>query len=347
MKVAVLLREREQNWAELDRLCTEIRAIGGVKDPSKVNRFSALYRAACADLALADAYQLPPQKIEFLQSLVARAHNRLYRSKKFAWRTWLEVILFRTPKLIFSDKCVHLAFFIWLSLSVVASYLAYDDTIWPGFAEQIMGLGQIQQMEASFGSYDTRSWGENVFMAGYYIRNNAGIGLQCFASGVLVLPGLFILAQNAIQIGAAFGLMFRPDMAHAGANFKDFVTAHGPFEITAIMLSAGAGLRLGVSWLTTQKWGRLSALLIAGRRAFPIIMCAVVLFCIAALIEGFISPIPRTTIPWWIKGMVGVFSCGIMLFYFVVLGYPGIDEEEFDQTKFEDGEDALEQVVDF
>ena len=31
-----------------------------------------------------------------------------------------------------------------------------------------------------------------------------------------------------------------------GDNFFEFVTAHGPFELTAIALAAAAGLRLGI-----------------------------------------------------------------------------------------------------
>lgn len=339
MKVAKLLKNREANWAELDSLCEQVRSVGGIKNPEQANRFSALYRAACADLALADAYQLPPQKIEYLQALVARAHNRLYRSKKFQWGKWAEVILFRTPQLIFADKCVHLAFAIWLLFSVVASLLAYDDSIWPGFAEQVMGESQMQQMESSFAEYGNRSWGENVYMGGFYVANNAGIGLRCFVSMILILPGMLVFVQNAIQIGAAFGFMLRPEMGEAGANFKDFVTCHGPFEITAIILSAGAGLRIGVSWLTTQKWTRLSALLIAARGALPIALCALILFILAAMLEGFVSPIPRTVLPWWIKGTISVICSGLLMCYFVILGYPGLEIDEQEAISFESIDD--------
>ncbi len=54
MKVADLLEARRKNWEELDRLCAQMetstrRSMG----PLAVSRFAALYRAACADLALA------------------------------------------------------------------------------------------------------------------------------------------------------------------------------------------------------------------------------------------------------------------------------------------------------
>ena len=61
---------------------------------------------------------------------------------------------------------------------------------------------------------------------------------------------MLVTMFNAISLGAAFGYMARPDVP-AGENFFHFVTAHGPFELTAIVLSAGAGLRLGLSWMMT------------------------------------------------------------------------------------------------
>jgi drug/metabolite transporter (DMT)-like permease len=121
-------------------------------------------------------------------------------------------------------------------------------------------------------------------------------------------------------------------MGDASVNFQNFVTAHGPFELTAIILSAGAGLKIGLSWLMTNGLSRKDSLIKTARETLPIAMCAVVLFCFAAMIEGFVSPTPHDVMPWWIKGTVGTLSSCLLMFYFVVLGYPkqgsevGIDE---------------------
>ena len=40
---------------------------------------------------------------------------------------------------------------------------------------------------------------------------------------------------------------------------------------------------------------------------------------LAALIEGFLSP---SSAPYWIKAAVAVLSSGLLMAYFVVLGYP-------------------------
>ena len=73
MKVSDLLESRKTNWRELEALCKQLegRSRRGMPAPL-VAKFSALYRAACADLALADAYQLPVETVRYLHQLARR-----------------------------------------------------------------------------------------------------------------------------------------------------------------------------------------------------------------------------------------------------------------------------------
>lgn len=318
MKVSELIRRREGAWQELEELCDRFRKTK--RSPDEVTKFAKLYRAACADLALADAYQLPQSTVEYLHRLVARAHNQLYRSKSFQWKRMLDLILIETPRKIFHEPCVHIAFFLFWGLFALGGYLAFEQNIWPNFAEDVAGVETLDSMEQMYGSVGERDWGENSAMMGFYIWNNAGIGIRVFVEMLLVLPGLVELTFNAVYLGSVFGYMFRPEMGEASLNFKEFVTAHGPYELTAIILSAGGGLKIGMGWIVTNGLTRMDSLKRNAREALPIVMCAVVLFFLAAMIEGFISPSP---LPWWSKGLVGALSSCSLMFYFIVLGYQG------------------------
>jgi hypothetical protein len=87
-------------------------------------------------------------------------------------------------------------------------------------------------------------------MAGFYINHNTGIGLRCFAFGLFFgIGGLFAVVFNAASLGTTFGHMARVPQSE---NFYEFVTAHSPFEFTAIVLSAAAGMRLGFSVVQTN-----------------------------------------------------------------------------------------------
>ena len=333
MKVGELIEKRQSSWDDLERLCGDMAIRKGRKDPVMVARFSALYRAACADLALAEAYQLPPNTVDYLHRLVARAHNQMYRSHRFNVRRWYEVIFENTPQLIFNDRCVHICFYLFWGLFLASGFLAYQNQTWPGFAEQVIGEQQMEQFSDMYGNFGGRGFGVNSEMLGFYILNNAGIGLQCFVHMLLVLPGMVTLSYNAVYLGSVFGYMFRPEHGEAGMNFKNFVTAHGPFELTAIILSAGAGLKIGLSWMITNGLNRADSLVKNARDALPIAMTAVMLFIMAAMIEGFISPTSSLYMPWWVKGAVAVICSLVLMIYFVVLGYPRVDTVTLDSLR--------------
>ena len=313
MKVAVLLEQRQKHWLELDRLCSLSR---GKMDAATVARFAALYRAACADLALADAYQLPPNTVQYLHQLVGRAHNQLYRSRRFELAAWRATLLVDIPQRIFRDRCVQLSFVLFWATFIASGALAYSRTEW---TEQVLPDGMMEMLEKNFEEpIKDRDPQLNYTMAAYYIRHNTGIGLRCFAWGVLLVPGLREVLSNALVLGAVFGYMGRPDVP-AGANFFNFVTAHGPFELTAIALAAGTGLRLGMGWLKTNGLTRAASLQKTAVTAMPMIGVVMVLFFLAAMIEGFLSP---TSLPYVLKAGVAIVSSGMLVFYFLVLGFP-------------------------
>jgi len=320
MIIAAVLERRQHQWAELERLCDAVEVSGKLKkgDAQEVSRFASLYRAACADLALADSYQLPPATVTYLHRLVARAHNNLYRASRFHPGRWSETILKTAPQQIFSDPCVWVSTLLFFGLFTISLVIAYQETAFPQFAAAIVGQEQLEQVEEMYSKPIAGSLDSYILMAGFYIRHNTGIGLQCFALGILIIPCLFKLAFNAVALGTIFGYMARPDSA-GGDNFLHFVTAHGPFELTAIALAGAAGLRLGVGLFATGGLARVDSLYRSARAAVPIMAASAVLFFLAALTEAFISPTP---LPYLLKAAWAVLSSGLISFYFVVLGFP-------------------------
>jgi uncharacterized membrane protein SpoIIM required for sporulation len=315
MKVAELLEQRRANWRELEQLCDQleqrtVRSLGA----DKVHRFAALYRSACADLALADAYSLPANTVAFLHQLVGRAHNQLYRSTSFRLHSWLHELLVGVPRRLFHDNSVRIVFCAFWGVFLASMLYAYNS---PQFTQQVVGEAMIESMEAMYSQpIDRGDPNASGFMSGFYVWNNAGIGLQCFAAGMLLgVGGLFIVVSNAAVLGAVFGHMATIEQR---VNFFNFVTAHGPFELTAIILSGAAGMRLGFALIDTRGWSRMASVRLAAREAVPSVAAAVILFILAAIIEAFISPF---AIPYPVKAAVAVATSGMLVFYFVVLGY--------------------------
>ncbi|HEV3025616.1 MAG TPA: stage II sporulation protein M [Pirellulales bacterium] len=316
MKVADLLETRRENWRELERSCymldsRRLKTVGA----ANVRRFAALYRAACADLALADAYQLPPNTVHYLHQIVGRAHNLLYPSRSFVLAEWGREMLYDLPQRLFRDNCLRLAFVVFWGVFLACAIRAY---LSPTFSEAVVGKQFLDQMETAYAEPLNRNdANERTGMAGFYVWHNASIGLQCFGMGLLFgVGGLFATVSNAAILGTVFGHMATVPQR---ANFYQFVTAHGPFELTGIVLGAAAGMRLGFSIIDTRGWSRAASLRRASREALPAACASVVLFCLAAVIEAFISP---SSLPYAFKAFVAVLSCGMLLFYFVLLGFP-------------------------
>ena len=323
MKVAELLESRREQWQELDHLCVTLeksrrRRIGA----SGLSRFATLYRAACADLALAESHQLPPNTVTYLHRLVGRAHNQLYRASAFDFANWRVQLLEKIPQRMFTDRPLRLAFGIFWGIFLLSWFLAAeiplpwsDRAPFPSFAEQILGEKQIEELDDSWTNWGESSANARVGMAGLYIWNNAGIGIVVFASGLAFgVGGMFALAFNAAVLGAHFGYMTR---SPGGDNFFNFVTAHGAFELTAIVVSAAAGMHLGFALVSTGGLARGDALRKAARDTTPTMGAALILFILAAMVEAFISP---SDLPYGFKAGVAVMTSGMLVFYFVLLG---------------------------
>jgi uncharacterized membrane protein SpoIIM required for sporulation len=319
MKVSQLLESRRTNWRQLDELCRKLEQWRRLPAPV-VARFASLYRAVCADVALAESYQLPPSTVDYLHQLVGRAHNQLYRSRRFRLRAWTSELLYGVPARIYEDGCIRLASVLFWGLFALSMWLASAASPVPRFAERMVGAENLRMFEEMYESAEwDRSLGEGSGMTGFYQNHNTTIGLRVFAHGLLFgIGGILETVRNAAYLGAVFGHM--TTVSTARANFFQFVTAHGPFELTAIVLSAGVGMRLGFALLFTGGLTRGDSVALAGRAAMPAMGVTMILFFLAAMIEGYISP---SALPYETKALFGVASSLALSVYFVVLGALG------------------------
>ncbi|MGY8732930.1 MAG: stage II sporulation protein M, partial [Pirellulales bacterium] len=257
--------------------------------------------------------------VEYLHRLVGRAHSRLYRTRRFQFSAWIMVLIFDTPRQIFLDRYFWFMFIFFYGTFSVSAFLAFESTYFPDYHTQIVGEEALLSLEAMYtnpiGSTES-GIGLKSDMAGFYINHNTGIGLVCFVTGILIIPGIVTTLFNAAFLGAVFGYMARPDVPMTD-NFFEFVTAHGPFELTAIVLAAAGGLRLGLSWVNTNGLTRKVSLQKAGRHSIPIIGLSILFFFFAAIIEGFISP---SDLPYSFKAAIAISSALFIAFYILVLG---------------------------
>jgi uncharacterized membrane protein SpoIIM required for sporulation len=337
MRVAERLEQRESSWRELDRLIARASAGGRQRLSAKeVLRVGELYRAACTDVMLAEDHDLPRETVANLHALVARAHNAVYRASGFSFRDLGKALFQSAPRRLRSDPALKLAALVFCSTFLFAALLGAGRA---DFAGQVVGDATLAQFDHMYSEpLDAQRHDglqrSDTMMAGFYIQHNTSIGLQCFVWGILFgLGSLYQLFYNALFIGTLFGYMAtRP---HA-ANFFTFVTAHSSFELTAIIVSAAAGLRLGWGLIDTQGQSRLASLRREAANSLPAVGTAVVLFVCAAIVEGYIS---ASSAPYSAKAGVAIMSAAVIIAYLTLGGRAeaSLGNTEPSQPRLDDG----------
>ena len=190
----------------------------------------------------------------------------------------------------------------------------------PELTYSVMNVEQARSMESMYDPANSalgreRDSGSDIEMFGHYIRNNTGIGFQVFAGGMLYGIGtLFFLLFNGIFLGAAAGHLTQLGYIE---TFWGFVLGHGSFELTAIVISGAAGLKLAQALIAPGRKSRIRALIDNGKIAIKIMYGAATLFIIAAFVEAFWSSMP---LPVMIKYSVAAFLWGLVIAYFWLVG---------------------------
>jgi uncharacterized membrane protein SpoIIM required for sporulation len=153
-------------------------------------------------------------------------------------------------------------------------------------------------------------------MFGFYIWNNVRIGFQTFAGGMLAgLGSVWFLASNGLMIGAVAGYLTQIGF---GGTFWSFVAGHSSLELLAIVLSGAAGLRLGMAVIRPGARSRKAALVAAARPAVRLMYGAALMFCAAAFVEAFWSPL--TEVPFEVKIGAGLAGWAALLAFFALAG---------------------------
>ncbi len=318
MRVVDRLARREASWRELEARLDRFDSLRGAR-PTQVEviRLGELYRAACTDLMLAEAHELPRDTVAYLHALVGRAHNAVYRARGFKFSDWGQSLFGTVPRQIRSDPAVRLSAAVFFGSFLVCALLAAGR---PDFAPNLVGEAVIEQVDQMYAEPlgVERKDGlkrSDAMMAGFYIKHNTSIGLQCFAFGLLLgLGSLYQLLSNGMILGTIFGHMATTPYA---TNFFTFVTAHSVFELSAIVFSGAAGLRLGYGLIETKGQTRLGSLQREARRALPVVGASAVLFVLAAFIEGFVS---ASVLPYPVKAAIALASAALLIAYFTLGG---------------------------
>lgn len=272
------------------------------------------YLLLCQHLAIAKERLYDATLVERLNNLVLALYRELYRYRSETRLNFYAFFKRDFPLAIYRHR-----YFIALALLVfvlpgliVGSWTYFDDEA----IYTIHGPAEVRGMERMYDP-EARKLGRereadtDIFMFGFYIKNNISVAFRCFAGGILVGIGtLLVLFFNGLFIGSVAGHLTRLDYVD---TFYPFVVGHGSFELTAIVFSGAAGLRLGYAIINPGPFSRLDSLRLAGREVVPMLYGIFLMLVIAAFLEAFWSS--STTVGNEIKYAVGALLWALVLLY--------------------------------
>lgn len=293
----------------------------GKADRQQCKGFAAAYRRLCQQLALAQARGYSNHLVEQLQQLVLRGHQQFYRHRSPLGAQLIGFILAGFPRLVRAEwRCVLIASLVFFGSLLTMGVLVY---LFPELIYSLVDPQQVASMEQMYdpdarrlGRFGERHSADDWLMFGFYIMNNIGIAFQTFASGLLFgLGSLFFLLFNGLMIGAVAGHLTQIGY---GETFWSFVIGHGAFELTAIALAGGAGLKLGGALLAPGRLSRGEALRLAAGRSVRLVGGVIVFLLLAAFIEAYWSSMTFATPT--VKYVVGAGLWLLVLSYLLLAG---------------------------
>ena len=277
-------RERQAGWDELAELVRRAGTRPQGLGAEALLRLGRRYRAAAADLALARRLFPGHPVTRLLERLVTEARQSVYATepRRRSLREFLATGYWQ--RILERPLMLGIALALLFVPMALAAVWAVDD---PAAAIGIVP-GDFQAAVEPGSHTGEPATDEAAAASSALYTNNIQVTFLAVAGGVLLgLGTAAVTVFNGGLIGAIFGLTIENG---AFDELLRFVLPHGLLELTCIVVSAMAGLRLGWAIVDPGQLTRGASLRREARTAIEIVLGTMPWLVLAGLIEGFVSP---------------------------------------------------------
>jgi uncharacterized membrane protein SpoIIM required for sporulation len=319
MNAATFLETRAPAWDRLQALVSK-GARNGVRGltPEELHELARLYPDVAVDAARARMLKIDSMTQQRINQLAIAAHGLLYRRPPVRVGPAVWRFLSRDYPRLFRRMWAYLAcataLFLVAGLGAYASVQLRPSTVY------LLVPGSIDMPDSKPGlspediSQRFRRMPHPPMAAGI-MANNVSVAFGAFALGISGGIGTCILVfYNAVMLGALASHFANHGLSYA---FWSFILPHGVLEITAILIAAGAGLRLGLSLVMPGALTRGASLRAGAREAVLLVLGTIPMFIVAGTIEGFVTP---SYLPGAAKIILGVAAGAAAVGYALTAG---------------------------
>jgi len=299
--------EHAGEWRRLELLSRRRRL-----SAAEADELIALYQRTATHLSVIRSRSPDPPLVARLSRLVLAGRAAITGRSTASWRNLGRFLAVTLPLEIYRVRLW------WLgvaagSVGLIALVLAYTATH-RSVERAFFTDAQIDQLvNSSFAGYYTRFQAQNFAFEVW--TQNAFLTALCLACGILVLPVVYLLLENALNVGIVGGIMV--GHGHAG-QFFGLILPHGLLELTAVFLGAGVGLRIGWAWIAPGPYRtRGAALAETARSGILIALGLVLVLAVSGTLEAFVTP---SGWPTGVRVGLGVLAWAGFLLYALALG---------------------------
>lgn len=304
--------EHSPEWERLDELVAKAGTRGSRLEGGELDELLARYQRTSSHLSHVRSTYGDPEVTRRLTRTVAGARAVVYGPQPRVGGALSGFFKHTFPAAVWSARKAILISALALLLPALAAgiWIANSPSTIDAFTTPALLEAYIEEdFEAYYSSAPAAEFSTQVLI------NNIQVSFLAFVTGIaFAIPTLVVLAFNGALIGQAAGLFH--DAGEAG-RFWGLILPHGLLEITAIIVAGGAGLKLGWSLVAPGDRTRSNALVEEAQRSASIIIGLVLVFVVAGLIEGFVTPSPLDT---WARVSIGAAAFFAFWSYILVLG---------------------------
>jgi uncharacterized membrane protein SpoIIM required for sporulation len=319
-------------WDRLEQLLRRAGRGRGRLDGAEVDELVALYQTVTTHLSVVRSSTPAPALLARLSTLVARARSAVTGSSAPAWRDLARFFVVTYPAALYRSMRW------WVAVGVAFALVGLVVGVWvagdPHVQAPIEAPDQIRQLVQHDFEDDDSSAPAGSFAA-KVATNNAWVSALALALGVFLLPVVWLLWQNALNVGVAGGLMAANDRL---GLFFGLILPHGLLELTCVFVASGAGLRLGWSWIDPGRRTRARALREEGQAAGALALGLAATLMVSGVVEAFVTP---SGLPTWARIGIGATLWLAFLAYAVVFGGRAVRAGELGDVRGAGGTDVV------
>lgn len=308
MDYAQFVRLRRPIWESFERRLAATGASWKGLSHSELEEMALRYRQVLHDHALAASRYPGTAAARQLRGLAIEGNRRLQSGRSEGVRG-LAYFFQRAFPAAFRRQLDLLGIAVALFFLAIGVGLALA-VLQPAIALSLLGDKAVAGLEQG------HLWTESLvsttppsLSTSAIATNNLSVALAAWGGGMLAgLVPLYLVLFNGLHLGAVAGVTAHYSLL---PDLLGFIAAHGPLELTLILVSAAAGMGIGRAMVAAGDRPRSLALRDAGRDALVVLLGCLPWFVVLAVVEVFVSPVPALPVP--LKFAVGVALEGIFL----------------------------------